>query len=392
MAARTELFHADSFHGMATESLIAELHSRSYDWEILAKAGLGFSSVREVELLHYLKQNQGKFRTLLTGSQLGMSVHSTAQLLQELGRRSDLASALRDTGLGSGTDFQCAFDESPRDSGCQVRCAGGPPPCQRAEDKCKSLGHCVSVDVNRERTIGTLKSLQVYMPVPPPVCDGYAFHENGSAPIPLAAPLEVAFDDLGSESSGEARGPREEWCYRDTDVPQPPLTPPRPPQLGGGDPQNCRLDSCFDLERCRPRPGEPAAAPLRVFIDTPTPKTYDMRRLPSCLRQTWHRAIVERAEQACLVLPTVNVNCEWDVCDPATHALLRAMPSWNRTGHNHLIWDYIDAEKVKYRIDKALLLKTSMRLADYRERARRRPPPPPPSFPPPSSDLDLSSL
>ena len=31
--------------------------------------------------------------------------------------------------------------------------------------------------------------------------------------------------------------------------------------------------------------GSPADAPLRLYIDTPTPKTYDMKRWPSCMRQ-----------------------------------------------------------------------------------------------------------
>lgn len=348
-----------------TESLIAELHSRKYDWDILARAGLQFSSLHEVELLHYLKRDHGKFNSLLAGAQLGLSTHSTTQLLKELSRREDLAGALRESGLGSGADFQCAFDESPRDSGCQVRCSGGLPPCQRAEEKCKSLGHCVSVEVNRERTIGTLKSLQVYMPTPPPVCDGYAFHDNGSAPIAVAAPLDVTFDDLGG---GDAP-PNEGWCYRDTSVSQPPALPGARNGVNhnglSGNP-HCRMETCFDLDRCRPRRGDPPNAPLRLYIDTPTPKTYDMRRWPSCLRQTLRTAIVERAELACLVVPTVNLNCEWDVCDPATHSQLAAMRSWNRTGHNHVIWDYIDGPKVKYPTDEALFMKTSMRLSDYR--------------------------
>ena len=247
-----------------------------------------------------------------------------------------------------------------------ARCAAREvfPPCQRAEEKCKSLGHCVSVEVNRERTIGTLKSLQVYMPTPPPVCDGYAFHDNGSAPIAVAAPLDVTFDDLGG---GDAP-PNEGWCYRDTSVSQPPALPGARNGVNhnglSGNP-HCRMETCFDLDRCRPRRGDPPNAPLRLYIDTPTPKTYDMRRWPSCLRQTLRTAIVERAELACLVVPTVNLNCEWDVCDPATHPARRDA-KLEQDGHNHVIWDYIDGPKVKYPTDEALFMKTSMRLSDYR--------------------------
>ena len=338
---------------VSTESLIGELHSRQYDWEVLDRAGLKFSSVREEELLHYLKRDKDKFAKLLTSTDLGLSVQSTMQLLRALSRRSDLAAALRETGLGAGADFQCPFDESPRDGGCQIKCAGGS--CARAEQKCRALGHCVSIDVNRDKTWATLKSLQVYMPAPPPVCDGYAFDGNGSAPTAIAAPYAVEFDDLSSTGGA----PNEGWCYRDTSVAQ-------PAGRSGGTGAQCTLESCFDLERCRAHAADPPNAPLRLFIDTPTPTSAEMRRLPSCMRQCLRESLVESSTTACLVLPTVNINCEWDVCDPRTHQMLRAMPSWNSTGRNHLIWDYIDNPHIKYRIDNAILMKTSIKLSEYR--------------------------
>ena len=94
-----------------------------------------------------------------------------------------------------------------------------------------------------------------------------------------------------------------------------------------------------------------------------------------------------------MVVPTVNVNCEWDTCDPATHAMLRALPSWGAPsgtkgtppgtswgspsgakgsppgvglGRNHLIWDYNDAKNLKYRADEAFFVKTSMSIDEYR--------------------------
>jgi len=97
-----------------------------------------------------------------------------------------------------------------------------------------------------------------------------------------------------------------------------------------------------------------------------TPPSSEMRRWPSCLRQCLRDGLVGSTEEACLVLPTRNINCEWDVCDPNNHAMLRALPSWNHTGHNHLIWDYVDNQHVKYRTDSALFLKTSMKLSEYR--------------------------
>ena len=165
--------------GASTESLISELHGRRYDWEIIERAGLRFSQVQRVELLHYLKRDAAQFGELLSNTSLGLSTLSTAQLLRGLSRRGDLAAALRATGLGAGTDFQCDFDESPRDGGCQIRCADGKN-CRRAEQKCHELGHCVQVDQNRDGTWATLKSLQVFMPVAPPTCEGYAFEANGS--------------------------------------------------------------------------------------------------------------------------------------------------------------------------------------------------------------------
>jgi len=65
-------------------------------------------------------------------------------------------------------------------------------------------------------------------------------------------------------------------------------------------------------------------------------------------------------------MPTVNMNCEWDQCDPATHSQLRALKSWGKQGKNHIIWDYNDAMNVKYRTDEAIFLKTSMSIDHYR--------------------------
>ena len=173
------------------------------------------------------------------------------------------------------------------------------------------------------------------MPVPPPVCDGYAFEQNGSAPVAIAAPLSVDFDDLISQGGrGGLFGrrsvnandavPNEGWCYRDTSVAEPPRRPEAKPQAPG---KHCRLDTCFDLDRCRPRPGEGANAPLRLFIDTPTPKSYDMQRWPSCMRQTLRTSIVPDAKDACLVIPTVNSNATAAARTLATSRMPSRMPS-----------------------------------------------------------------
>ena len=151
--------------GQATsEALVRELHSRHYDWEVLERAGLSFSKLRHIELLTYLRRDAPRFREILNSSSLGLSAFDTTLLLRTLSRRPDLAAALRETGLGAGSDFQCTFDESPRDGGCQIKCDGRS--CERAQAKCRSLGHCVSVDVNRDKTWATLKSLQAVLPPP----------------------------------------------------------------------------------------------------------------------------------------------------------------------------------------------------------------------------------
>ena len=76
--------------------------------------------------------------------------------------------------------------------------------------------------------------------------------------------------------------------------------------------------------------------------------------------------IEERALQACLVWPTPNLNCHYDVCASDTAARLRALPSWRGAGRNHLVFDYIDAPKVRYATDEAILVKSSLPAADYR--------------------------
>lgn len=121
-----------------------------------------------------------------------------------------------------------------------------------------------------------------------------------------------------------------------------------------------------------------------LFLYPEAPPSRDMARWPDCLRQCHSRVVAVAAKEACVVVPTVNVNCEWDQCDPATHQLLRALPSWGEggggLGRNHLIWDFNDAQDVKYRTDEV---------------SRQLPPPfPPPSSPrpppPPSASLPHS--
>ena len=190
---------------------------------------------------------------------------------------------------------------------------------------------------------------QVYAPRPAPVCEGYAFSETGTTPPPVTVAPVVRF---------EVSQPNESWCYRDTGG-DAGAAHARAAAAGG----RCTASTCFDYERCR---GATEAAGPSLYVHGETPRSYDMARLPSCLRQVHAARLVEEAEQACLVLPTVNINCEWDTCDPSTHMQLRALKTWGGKGRNHIIWDYNDARRVKYRTDDALYIKTSMSLDDYR--------------------------
>ncbi|KAL3912591.1 MAG: hypothetical protein SGPRY_008284 [Prymnesium sp.] len=310
-------------------------------------AGLTWSDMTEIELLSWLKRHRRKFADVLEKTGLSFQSVSTVRLLKELSKRRDLGNALLETGLGAGADFDCAQDESPRDGGCQVRCQHGD--CTRAQSVCGQISHCVRIDVNRDKSWATLKSLQVYSPRPAPTCDGYVFSAKGGDPQPLDAPVIVKL---------EVVVPREDWCYRDTafsEAVQAAYRHERPDR-------NCTMARCFDVQRCT----HAAEGPLPLFVGVETPKGEDMVRLPECLRQTERQAIVDSPDKACALLPTVNMNCQWDQCDPETHSLLLALPSWLH-GRNHIIWDYNDAGNVKYRTDLALFMKTSMSIDHYRQ-------------------------
>eukprot|EP00966_Prymnesium_polylepis_P063492 1472795-Prymnesium_polylepis.1 len=308
---------------LTTPALIGELHRRDYRWDALTAAGLDFDQFSEMQLLSWLKRNAPKFRDVLEKTGLGLETVGTVQLLSALSKRGDLSKALQQTGLGAGADFNCAEDESPRDGGCQVKCSAGN--CARAHDVCRRISHCVKVDVNRDNTWATLKSLQVYMPRPVPQCDGYVFDEAGGDPQPMVGPAVVEF---------EVAAPDEEWCYRDTSF----SAAGQAAYRGDNPDRACTMRTCFDLKRCKLRaPSGNKSSPLGLFVGVETPKGEDMVRLPGCIRQTQRTAVVDTSDEACVVLPTVNINCQWDQCDPATHSLLRALPSWG-TGANHIIW------------------------------------------------------
>ena len=200
---------------LSSAALVAELHSRAYGWEVLHAARLDFRDFSELDLVSWLRRDSEKFRAVLASvrcscrrldpnlnlnpdpnpnqASLGLSAFRSAELLREASLRPDLGQALAATGLGSGSDFSCAQDESPRDGGCQIRCQvchrpqraqtlgqqvpGSPAThtcaprlgqgreCPRAHRVCKAIAHCVKVDVNKGGTWATLKSLQACNPM-----------------------------------------------------------------------------------------------------------------------------------------------------------------------------------------------------------------------------------
>ena len=110
---------------LSSATLVAELHSRAYGWEVLHAARLDFRDFSELDLVSWLRRDSEKFRAVLASASLGLSAFTPSELLREASARPDLGQALAATGLGSGSDFSCAQDESPRDGGCQIRCQVG---------------------------------------------------------------------------------------------------------------------------------------------------------------------------------------------------------------------------------------------------------------------------
>ena len=328
-----------------SERLVAELHRRRYGWDVLARARLGVANFTPAELLAHALAEVGRegYIDALRLSSLGLGIYSASELLLELRSRPDLADALSTTGTGSPTDFECpGKDAMPNVAGCQVRCGARLEGCSQARELCQQIKHCVRFEVNREGTVATLKSFQVYTPAPTPTCDGFVFSDNGGPPVPLATPRRVEFD---------VSVPREDWCFRDTGV----STTARAEWARRAPENGCTMERCFDPRWCL-RPGASGSGSPALFFYPEPPPTKDMVRWPDCLRQCHRTSLVESVRQACVVVPTVNVNCEWDQCDPATHAKLRALPSWTSEGggqgRNHLIWDYNDAQNLKYRTDE----------------------------------------
>ena len=258
-------------------------------------------------------------------------------------------------------DMACPdHDELRNNAGCQIRCGGGRDArrirlrssaapsaiCARAVALCEVTSHCIGVRVRG--AWGTLKTTAANRLPPKPVCAGHAFEQHLSG-----ATVRLPAVD-------------EERCFAHTGVDRAQALATR--TKAGRDGATCDMRSCFDLARCVVTGGPSAFAlkPALLFVGEEPAQSADLRRLPACLRATFNASLSPSASSACMVWPTVNLNCEYDRCSGRTAALLHASAGWGHRGRNHLIYDHVDAAQTPYHVGEAILLKTSMRASDYR--------------------------
>ena len=310
--------------------------------------GSGTGNSTELEILWRLRHGSTPYRLAVAAAGLGIQAYGSAALLRELSKRNDIGSAYETSGLGAGYDFDCTEDESSHDTGCQIKCQR--PECERAAALCRTIKHCIKLELSQDRTWATLKSYHVPMPATVASCDGFAFSLDGSPPVTIAAP-EVHFD---------IPKPNESWCFRDSSFSATAHASSLPLRPG----KHCTMRSCFNLRRCAAGDSNTTGGPS-LYVSPAKPRSHDMKRWPSCMRQSHQALLVDIPAHACLLIPTVNLNCEWDQCDRKTSQWLRALPSWG-DGSNHLIWDYSDSRSMAYETDRALYLKSSLDIGDYR--------------------------
>ena len=312
----------------------------------IADVGI-FTNSTELGLLWWLRDRSTGYRAAIEAAGLGIQSYHSVALLQELSERDDIGAAHANSGLGAGYDFDCAEDESPRDAGCQIKCESWE--CKRAAVLCRAIKQCIKSEPNQDRSWTTLKSREVPVPSSIAICDGFAFSADGTPPMPVATPA-VSFDVLR---------PNESWCYRDTSFNTAAHASFRQHRPGNA----CTMRSCFDLRRCAADIDTTCGPSIYMSLDKP--RSHDVKRWPSCMRGCHQAHLVDHPTRACLVIPTINLNCEWDKCDQQTAQKLRGLPSWS-DGSNHLIWDYNDLRRLTFDTDKAVYLKSSLDIDDYR--------------------------
>lgn len=104
---------------------------------------------------------------------------------------------------------------------------------------------------------------------------------------------------------------------------------------------------------------------LTIWIDTRSGHNYDMQRLAPCLRALEADMLLDDISRACLLMPVRHLNQDTSY-QSTSHETLASMPSWKGRGLNHLIFDYTDQPRTEFPTDDAILVKTAMRIDEYR--------------------------
>lgn len=78
---------------VSSTTLVSELHTRRYGWEVLHAARLDFRDFSELELISWLKRDRQHFRSVLQAASLGLGSYGSVELLREVSARPDLALA-----------------------------------------------------------------------------------------------------------------------------------------------------------------------------------------------------------------------------------------------------------------------------------------------------------
>lgn len=185
--------------------------------------------------------------------------------------------------------------------------------------------------------------------------------DAASAEVPGRAPRGRAGEQPAFVH--EADGP----CGRPT---YPPGSWNLPAAEYGGD-----RPACFDYSRCGGAPG----SALAVYVypnSSATPDYYarDRRQYREILRElrsigSWgvgELRLVDRPEDACLLVPNVDASCEHNACGPEdVGAALGRLPHWNG-GRNHLVWEISDWEVPHYDSGHALRVRSNFPRRLYR--------------------------
>ena len=77
----------------STRSLARALYGRNYTWETLRSAGLRFTNFSATELLWWLRHDRQRFRLALQSTALGLGLHTSTELLEELSHRNSIKAA-----------------------------------------------------------------------------------------------------------------------------------------------------------------------------------------------------------------------------------------------------------------------------------------------------------